>query len=613
MQNLWIIHREPRFQSALARLAEARRDAILGAPGDPKLDSAPAADAIVLGLAGDFEAELQFAHRIAPRFPATRWVLVASDAEVDRARLLFDTLDCAVLPYPPEPRALRAALASTGDAQPLPLSRRPARDDLADRFSRWFGDLDLPELLRVLDPHLADVPLLIRGEPGTGRGLLARYVHAFGGGSRGTFVHVPCDASHGPDDILALAASASGDRGTASPTVWLDGADALSAETQRVLAGWVEYAPPAHRLGPLPRWIASIADDESRLTAALHSATARFELRIPPLRDRRGAIASFAAETARRWCHRRHQRARRFAEDAAAELEAYPWPGNLRELEDVVLGTLLGGSADPIHAADLRHEPFPTDLREAAPDDADPEPIVEAESADEPAAAISELDADTSDLRRLVGAVAHEVRNPLTTIRTFAELLPEQYQDVEFREQFSELVGRDVDRIDAVVSELAQLAALPAPGTRPVESTQLLEELLERRREWIQARKLLVLKELDREAPLVLGDAEQLRIAFEALLDKCIEITPRRGDLYFASKHHAAGLRGRPSVRVLVRFHGPRDEAPSASANLGVSAAENALEFAIAGVIVRAHQGVFAVQTGEGGETVVVLELPAPG
>ena len=37
------------------------------------------------------------------------------------------------------------------------------RDALADRFRRWFSDLELPELLRAVDPHLATVPVLIRG------------------------------------------------------------------------------------------------------------------------------------------------------------------------------------------------------------------------------------------------------------------------------------------------------------------------------------------------------------------------------------------------------------------------------------------------------------------
>jgi DNA-binding NtrC family response regulator len=627
MPSLWIIHREPRFRSALARLTGAGADYVQAAPGDPQLDTAAPADRIVLGLTGNFEVELQFAHRFAPRFPAAHWILVAAESEVARARSLFDTLDCSVFAYPPEPRDLRASLQaprSDGPRNSLPLSRRPARDALSSRFARWFADLELPELLRILDPHRAEVPLLIYGETGTGRGLLARYVHTFGGGLPGEFVHVPCSGDAGPHDLLAAVVRASGTRGNRAPrTIWLENVDRLPHTTQCVVAGWVEFAPPDPLGCAGLRWIGSAGGDDAALENGLRTELGAFTLRIPPLRERGSAIAAFAIDTAHAWCERRRERTRRFGEDAIAVLEDYPWPGNLRELEGVVIQTLLASNADPIRADDLQRdglafaplsaEPLGSDFgTDDAADEIEPIAGLAAPAAVDPAPLSSEAGTETAGIRRLAGAVAHEVRNPLTTIRTFAELLPDQYQDSEFREQFTELVGRDAERIEAVVSELAQLAALPPPGAEPVDSTRLLEELLEERRDPIQDRKLLVLKEFDWAEPLVLGDSSQLRLAFEALLDKCIEITPERGDLYFASKHHAAGLHGCPSVRVLIRFHGPRDEPAPPATMIGLSPGEHALEFAIAGVIVHAHGGAFTVQTGEGGETVLVLELPAP-
>jgi hypothetical protein len=60
--TVWIVHREDRARAALVRLAGSlgRGDR---APSDPIFDAAPAADVVVLGLAGDWEAELEFAHR----------------------------------------------------------------------------------------------------------------------------------------------------------------------------------------------------------------------------------------------------------------------------------------------------------------------------------------------------------------------------------------------------------------------------------------------------------------------------------------------------------------------------------------------------------------------
>jgi DNA-binding NtrC family response regulator len=635
MSMVWIVHREPRYQAALARLAAAGEAAVLAAPGDPQLEAATAADVVLLGLSGDFEAELQFAYRFAPRLAGARWILLPLRGEVDRARALFDSLDCAVVAYPPDPRSLRKIVRAPirGGVDPMPLSQRPARDALSNRFARWFADVELPELLRILDPHLTGVPVLIHGEPGTGRGLLARYIHTFGGTVAGPLVHVVCSEQTRAADLLEAIAT-EGRRLPRTPstcTIWLEDIDRLPVATQHALQGWIEYAlPPRVQSAAELRWIGTGGDDDA-LASGLRHTLGAFSIRIPSVRERPHLLIPFVGDTARAWCSARGQRSRRFSEDAIAALEDYPWPGNLRELESLVVQTLLSSSTDPVRADDLQHlgeafapisagvlgtliedeeaeVPMPARL---LPDEPIRIEIDESAAAEPPAAPAGGSEITDERLQRLVGAVAHAVRNPLTTIRTFAELLPAQYQDREFREQFAELVGHGVEQIEDVVQELARLADLAVPNTGPVDIAGLLEELLEQRRETIHQRRLLVLKELDRSQPLALGDDEQLRFAFEAMLDKCLEIVPERGDVYFASRHHDSGLRGLPSVRVLVRFHGPeggRAEVPVP----GVSPAENALEFVVAETVIRAQDGALAVQSGEGNETVLVLDLPAP-
>ena len=213
--------------------------------------------------------------------------------------------------------------------------------------------------------------------------------------------------------------------------------------------------------------------------------------------------------------------------------------------------------------------------------------------------------------RRLVRAFAHEVRNPLTSVRTFAELLPERYADREFRESFSAQARDDLRRVEEVIGRLERLASLPAPNPRSVDVTGLLEAILESRRTAIHARRLLVLKELDRSRPEALCDPEQLSLALEALIDESLRRVPERGDLYLASKHHDSGLRGQPSVRVLLRHRGPTGPGPVVPLE-EVSTEANALAFAVAEVLVRAQGGALTLDGSEGHETVIVLDLPAP-
>jgi DNA-binding NtrC family response regulator len=633
-QQLWIVHRLTRERSALARLAGAP-ESVVAAPGDPQLDMAPRPDVVLLGLEGDWEPELEFAHALRRRAPQARWILIGPRHAADRALALFDTVVAEYLPYPPEAARLRARIAARAPASaPATLSERAERDGVAARFSRWFADLDLPALLRALDPALADVPVRIAGEAGTGRGLVVRYLHWFGGTPRGLLAHIPCTRETTTAEIEQTLVRISGSHPQpASLLIWLEDFERLQAAEARRLAGWVTAGPPAGCARvPLVRWIGTCADDEPE-DAPLHRALAGIALRIPPLRERSGHIARLVDATARAWCAARGARARRFGEDAIAVMEEYPWPGNLQELESLVVETLAAGAADPIRADDLvqggeAFAPLPatrvgTLLEEPDEDPSIPEPLelgdLDPEEAldhldlSEPAAAPpapSAVPASSGEsaLGRLVGALSHEVRNPLATIRTFAELLPHRFQDPEFRERFAEMVRDDVGRIDTLVERLAGVADLGRPTREKVDVTALLEELLAERRDSIRRRSLLVLKELETSAPQALGDREQLRVAFDALLGKCLEWVPERGDVYIASRHHASGLPAGASMRVLLRFHTPG----AATGAPGVSLAETSLDLMIAEIIVRAQGGDFAVAATDGEETLIVVDLPAP-
>ncbi|MEX2606907.1 MAG: ATP-binding protein [Kiritimatiellia bacterium] len=59
---------------------------------------------------------------------------------------------------------------------------------------------------------------------------------------------------------------------------------------------------------------------------------------------------------------------------------------------------------------------------------------------------------------QLAASMSHEVRNPLVAIKTFAQLLPERYEDPEFRAEFSDLVGKEINRLNAMIDQLNHFA-----------------------------------------------------------------------------------------------------------------------------------------------------------
>src|SRR5262249_41996659 len=58
----------------------------------------------------------------------------------------------------------------------------------------------------------------------------------------------------------------------------------------------------------------------------------------------------------------------------------------------------------------------------------------------------------------LASGIAHEIKNPLVAIRTFAELLPERFSDDDFRNNFSQIALKEIERIDDLVGRLRGLA-----------------------------------------------------------------------------------------------------------------------------------------------------------
>ena len=283
MPRLWIVHRDARIRTALARLAAAPDDALLGAPGDPAFASAEPPDVVLLGLAAPFEAELEFAHRqrtaLGPRG-------LAADRRAQRSSPPRGGSSTRSTPSCSPTRRRRPLLrrrvrelARRAESLPRPLSlaQRGVRDALAGRFSRWFGDLELPALLRALDPRLADVPLLVRGEPGSGRGSLARYVHFFGSGAGGAFVQVVCAPGLSLPRLREAIADAARDTHAASAAaLCLLAVDRLAPEVQRELLDWIELGPPPGLLRARSlRWIATADDAAESRPARLPSCVRR--------------------------------------------------------------------------------------------------------------------------------------------------------------------------------------------------------------------------------------------------------------------------------------------------------------------------------------------------
>jgi DNA-binding NtrC family response regulator len=216
-----------------------------------------------------------------------------------------------------------------------------------------------------------DAPVLVRGEPGTGKETVARWLHARGARRSGPFVRVA--ASTLPRSQASSALFGSEDaRGVTyglldaaqGGVLFLDGIDALEPLAQRDLAAALEArhftrsgatAPVAIDLRVVA---ASSADLGAATKAGAFDAALLYQLdvlplRVPPLRERPDDVSELVDYFADQFAARDHLPYRRFSTAAQNRLRQHAWPGNLRELRNLVQRLLILGAGGDVELGEV--------------------------------------------------------------------------------------------------------------------------------------------------------------------------------------------------------------------------------------------------------------------
>jgi signal transduction histidine kinase len=132
----------------------------------------------------------------------------------------------------------------------------------------------------------------------------------------------------------------------------------------------------------------------------------------------------------------------------------------------------------------------------------------------------------------LVSGIAHEIKNPLVAIKTFAELLPERFQETDFREDFAKVVITEIDRIDDLVARLRGLAIpSPQPGGGAVDLREPISDTLALLRAQLEQARITVTRDFQDEQPFIAADVPQLKQLFLNLFINAIEAMGRDGEL----------------------------------------------------------------------------------
>jgi nitrogen-specific signal transduction histidine kinase len=124
----------------------------------------------------------------------------------------------------------------------------------------------------------------------------------------------------------------------------------------------------------------------------------------------------------------------------------------------------------------------------------------------------------------LAASMSHEIRNPLVAIKTFAQLLPERFDDPDFRKNFNQIVVQEIDRLDKIVSQINAFAHPAELKMRPLDIRTPVKRGLELARSKFRVNGgVAVETELASNLPKVLGDESALAEAVAHLVANAAE------------------------------------------------------------------------------------------
>jgi len=424
MAKILVIDDEANLRKVLA--AMLRRDGFdvtVAADGEQGLAEfhKNGADIVVTDLVMPKAGGMEVLRAVNAANPDVPVIIITAHGTVDSAveAIKAGAFDYITKPY--EQAELSAVIAKAAKAHDV--AQRSVRADAKARAAIIGESPQLQDVFKIID-KVADTPstVLINGESGTGKELIASALHGASSRRDKPFIKINCAAiPHNllESELFGYERGAFTGAVTSKPgrfeladggTLFLDEIGEIPVEMQVKLLRALQEGE-FERVGGIKttrvdvRLIAATNRDlqaeieAGRFRKDLYYRLAVVPIVLPPLRERRADIPMLAGHFVEKYNRKLNKKIESISDDAMALLQAYNWPGNIRELENLIERVLLFADGPSITAKDL------------------PDPIRQGSGTPAPALSAAPLEASTGEggLKDIVRMKAAELEKDLIT------------------------------------------------------------------------------------------------------------------------------------------------------------------------------------------------------
>lgn len=361
--------------------AEAARDAVAHAPFDLAF-----LDLRLGGVSG-----IDLLPELLEQQPHLKVIVITAYASVETAVEAMKRGASDYLPKPFKPAQVRVAAERAAEQRTLERKVEVLKDRVSDEASDVSLESDSPAMRSVLDVARraadSDAAVLLQGEHGTGKGVLARAIHAWSPRAEQPFVTVHCPSLSGElleSELFGHAKGAFTGATSTNPgrvaqaeggTLLLDEIGDLPLSLQPKLLRFVQekkyerVGDPDTRTADVRILAATNQDldaavEEGRFREDLLYRLKVIELTVPPLRERPEDVLPLADRFLACFAEDYNREIDGFTGEARCALQQYRWPGNVRELRNAVeravilsQGAHLSTAHLPVPAPDADDEP----------------------------------------------------------------------------------------------------------------------------------------------------------------------------------------------------------------------------------------------------------------